>query len=155
MSYRLLLCGLLGVVTACGIGGTAAAEDVAMTVCSDRATAYDAAMETGDPSKMGPLFLSDAVTVGAYGISEGREAIAATYQGFVKPGVKHGHAVKGGRPLGNVVMCWGEWTFTFAPGSPAKGLAGRYTAIYAKVEEGWRIESLSWNLLPPPPAKTN
>lgn len=99
---------------------------------------------------MAELYRDNALLNGPYGITQGAKAIAATYANFVKPGVKHGHKVQGGRSLGNAMLCWGEWNFSPADG--AKGLAGRYTAIYAKNERGWRIDALTYNFLPPPPA---
>lgn len=155
MSRFRMVVGLFSVATVCAVGRPADAADVAADVCTVRASAYDAAMETGSVANLVPMFLPDAILNGPYGISEGHKAIAAAYSGFVKPGVKHGHAVKGGRALGDAAMCWGEWTFTYATADGGKGLAGRYTAIYAKGPQGWRIESLTWNLLPPAPAKTN
>lgn len=153
MTNRSTIASLIGAGTALAFGPAALAADDTMEICKTRAAAYDKTFEGGDAAKMASLYLSDAIENGPYGIVQGPKAIAAAYGGFVKPGVKHGHAVKGGRMLGNLAMCWGEWTFDFAPGSPTKGLAGRYTAIYAKNDSGWRIESLTYNFLPPPPAK--
>lgn len=110
------VCGLFSIALAFVAGRPAVAADVAADVCTVRASAYDTAMETGSVSNLVPLFLPDAVLNGPYGISEGQKAIAGAYSGFVKPGVKHGHAVKGGRALGDAAMCWGEWNFTYAAG---------------------------------------
>lgn len=122
-----------------------------MAACKAAAGAYAAAIASGDPAKIAAQFTADGTLTTPEGIFQGPQAITAYEAAFVKPGVSDEDTFKTARLVGgNMVVCSGGYTFTFAPGGPMKEVSGTWTKVLAKSGNAWRLEALAFSYTPPP-----
>ena len=135
-------------------GTTAAparAQDDAMAACKATGKAYVTAIASGDPAKIAAQFTADGTLTTPEGIFQGRQAITAYEAAFVKPGVSDEDTFKTARQIGgNVIVCSGGYTFSFAPGGPMKEVSGTWTKVLAKSGSEWQLEALAFTYTPPP-----
>lgn len=133
-----------------GAGAPAFAQGDATSICRSFGDAYSAAAVSGDPAKVEALFAADGEWTAPQGIFKGPQALAAYISAFIKPGDGHVDKQVSGRRVGGVVLCSGDFTFTFAPGGPMKAVSGHYAKVLSKSGDGWRIVELTSNYTPPP-----
>jgi len=151
---RLLIPSLLatGAILAGTVGFPVAhAQSDPMAVCRANTAAWAAAVATGDPAKIGALFAPDAVWVAPEGTLQGGQEITRSAEGWLKPGAKHVGTATAARQVGDVVLCSGEATYTFAPGGPAKELKSRWAEVLTRSGNEWRIEQVAHTYEPSPP----
>lgn len=148
MRRRLTIVSLLAAAPfATGAMSPALAQGDMTTLCQTLATAYSAAVETGNPAKVQALFAANAVVVTPEGIIQGQQAVAKWIEGGIKPGVHEVVTARTGGMAGGMLMCSGDWQFTLAPGGPVPQIGGHYGATETK--EGV-ISMLTTNYPPPP-----
>ncbi len=131
-----------------------------MAVCRANTEAWVAAVATGDPARIGALFSAEAVWVSEEGLFRGPQEITRFVEAWLQPGAKHVAAITAAREVGDVVLCSGETTFTFAPGSPiaAKEVKNRWGEALTRSGDGWLTEQLTTSHgepipLPPQPQR--
>lgn len=148
---RLLIPCLLAAGTFAAVVPPALAQGDAMDHCMAAGAAYEAAIDSGDPAKVAAQFTVDGVLTAPEGIFHGPHAIAAYAGAFVKPGVTDVDTFKTARMVGgDVVVCSGGYSLTFAPGSPMKEATGTWTKVVARSRHEWRLEQLTFSYAPPP-----
>jgi ketosteroid isomerase-like protein len=144
-------CLLIAGATVTGVASSPAlAQDDPVTICNTAITAFEAAVASGDPAKVAARFTTDGTETTPFGIFQGPQAIAQFNAGSTKPGAKDSDTLKTAQRLGDAVLCTGSNTFTFAPGSPMKDVAGYWTKVLIKIKNQWLLTSLTFNITPPP-----
>ena len=144
-----LVVALLG-LSVTSIISPASADDSAASVCATTTAAYLEATKSGDAAKVTALFSPDGEWTAPEGNIAGREALTKAMSAFIKPGVDQTDKQLSARLIGGLVMCSGEYVFTFAPGSPMKQVSGLYTKTLAKSGDQWQFVQLTTNYTPPP-----
>ena len=151
MRHLLIPCLLATGAIVAGTAPPARAQNDAMAACKAAAGAYMAAINSGDPAKIAAQYTADGVLTTPEGIFQGPRAIASYEASFVKPGVSDVDTFDAARMIGgNVVVCSGGYTFTFAPGGPMREVRGNWTKVLARSGDGWRLEQLTFNYTPSP-----
>lgn len=152
MRKSIVSCCLATVAIVSSTSLPANAQDDAKVACQAMDATFEAALESGDPAKFAALYTADGEMNAPQGIFQGTEAIGAFAKTFMKPGLKDNGVLKSMRQVGNVLVCSGDYTLTFPPGSPVKEVTGHYTRVLTKSGNDWRLAQLSYNYTPSPAA---
>ncbi len=152
MRRSIVSCFLATVAIVSSTSLPANAQDDAKMACQAMDATFEAALESGDPAKVVALYTADGEMNAPQGIFQGTEAIGAFAKTFMKPGLKDNGVLKSTRQVGNVLVCSGDYTLTFPPGSPVKEVTGHYTRVLTKSGNDWRLAQLTYNYTPSPAA---
>jgi ketosteroid isomerase-like protein len=136
---------MLGAASIIALCGTANANDDAAAICKAAASAFEAAVASGNPYKLAATYAPDGEVVNLAGILSGPDEIAAVESTSVTPGAKATQNVLSSRMVGDVALCSGQYTFTFASGTVAKGYS---TSVVRKVGNDWKTEVRTYNVTP-------
>jgi ketosteroid isomerase-like protein len=145
MQIGRLLSGACFVAAILARCATANAADNADAICNAVANAFDAAVVSGDPINVGATYTPDGEFVTPFGVVDGPEAIARAEASGVKPGAKAVQTVLRSRMIGDMALCIGEFTFTYATGVPGAELKGYWTRLVRKVGNDWKTEVMTYN----------
>jgi ketosteroid isomerase-like protein len=106
------------------------------------------AINKGDTSAVAALYTSDAVEVTPEGIRVGPAAVKERLDESIKEGWKQDLVIVATKCDNEGTVRWssGSWKRT----SPQGPVCGFWTAIEVKDGEGWKIENLTFNVMPSP-----
>ena len=160
MKMRLVV-ALVGLAISFAVPAFAQQKDTAASQIDEQIVKkFDEAFNNGDAAAVAALYTEDAVQVTPQGPVFGREAIEKLFTGMFQQGHYSNHLNKDdqGSPhmigtAGDEVWRTGEWSFTVQgkSGDPIK-LKGYWSAINVREGDAWKIQMLTFNVTPAPPA---
>ena len=114
---------------------------------------WEAAIAKRDPTAVGELFTTDGIFVTPVGVLRDRQQIKTYYEGAFKQGWNNEVVTLDETHLvGNVAWAFGEYTLSGQGPSEMLYRAGRWSMVFERDSDGWKIRLLIANVKPPSPA---
>ena len=119
------------------------------TICRQ----WEAAIAKQDPTAVAALFTEDGIFVTPVGVLRDRQQIKTYYEGAFKQGWNNEVVTLDETHLvGNVAWAFGEYTLSGQGPSEMLYRAGRWSMVFERDSDGWKIRLLIANVKPPSPA---
>ena len=114
---------------------------------------WEAAIAKQDPTAVGALFAADGIFVTPVGVLRDRQQIKTYYEGAFKQGWNKEVVTLDEMHLaGNAAWAFGEYTLSGQGPSEMLYRAGRWSMVFERDSNGWKIRLLIANVKPPSPA---
>ena len=114
---------------------------------------WEAAIAKQDPTAVGALFTADGIFVTPVGVLRDRQQIKTYYEGAFKQGWNNEVVTLDDTHLaGNAAWAFGEYTLSGQGPSEMLYRAGRWSMIFERDSDGWKIRFLIANVKPASPA---
>ena len=116
---------------------------------------WEATIAKQDSTAVAALFTADGTFVTPAGVLPDRQAIKTFYENFFKQGWNN-EVVKLDQAhlAGNAAWAFGEYRLSGQGSSGALSRAGRWSMVFARESDGWKIRLLTANVAPPSPPST-
>lgn len=125
---------------------TAALRQSVETICRQ----WEDAVAKQDSGAVAALFTVDGTFVTPAGVLGDRAAIKTFYDGFFGQGWNHEVVkVDQAQPVGTAALAYGEYALAGQGPSGALSRAGRWSMVFARDGEAWKIRLLTANVAPP------
>ena len=117
---------------------------------------WEAAIAKQDPTSVAALFTADGIFVTPVGVLRDREQIKTYYEGAFKQGWSNEVVTLGETHLaGSAAWAFGEYTLSGQGPSEPLHRAGRWSMVFERDNDGWKIRLLIANVKPTGPAPAN
>lgn len=127
---------------------TAALRQSVETICRQ----WEDAVARQDSEAVAALFTADGTFVTPAGVLADRAAIKTFYDGFFKQGWNHEVVkVDQAQPVGTAALAYGEYALAGQGPNGALSRAGRWSMMFSRDGEAWKIRLLTANVAPPAP----
>ena len=114
---------------------------------------WEAAIAKQDPTSVAALFTADGIFVTPVGVLRDRQQIRTYYEGAFKQGWNNEVVTLDETHLaGNAAWAFGEYTLSGQGPSEMLHRAGRWSMVFERDADGWKIRLLIANVSPPSPA---
>ena len=121
------------------------------TICRQ----WEAAIAKQDPTAVAALFTEDGIFVTPVGVLRDRQQIKTYYEGAFKQGWNNEVVKLDETHLdGNAACAFGEYSLSGQGPSEALHRAGRWSMIFERDSDGWKVRLLIANVAPPSPPRT-
>jgi uncharacterized protein (TIGR02246 family) len=118
------------------------------TICRQ----WEAGIAKQDPTAVAALFTEDGIFVTPVRVLRDRQQIKTYYEGAFKQGWNNEVvALDEAHLAGNAAWAFGEYTLSGQGQSEALYRAGRWSMVFERESDGWKIRLLIANVAPPSP----
>lgn len=116
------------------------------TICRQ----WEAAIAKQDPTAVAALFTADGTFVTPASVLPDRQGIKTFYEGFFKQGWNN-EVVKLDQAhlAGNAAWAFGEYSLSGQGPNGALSRAGRWSMVFERESDGWKVRLLTANVAPP------
>lgn len=121
---------------------------------TDLAKRHDEALNRKDAAAAASVFTDDALVLPPGPLLVGREAIQKDMEKGISVGLAdHATTVDQIHVAGDIAWTTGTWSATGpGPANSRRELRGNYSTVEQRDGGGWKVRSLTWNLIMPSPA---
>ena len=114
---------------------------------------WEAGIAKQDPAAVAALFTEDGIFVTPGGVLRDRQQIKTYYEGAFKQGWNNEVVTLDETHLaGNAAWAFGEYTLSGQGPTETLYRAGRWSMVFERDSDGWKIRLLIANVKPPSPA---
>ena len=114
---------------------------------------WEAAIAKQDPTSVAALFTADGIFVTPVGVLRDRQQIKRYYEGaFIQGWSNEVVTLDETHLAGNAAWAFGEYTLSGQGPSEMLHRAGRWSMVFERATDGWKIRLLIANVTPPSPA---
>ena len=111
---------------------------------------WEAAIARQDPTSVATLFTADGIFVTPVGVLRDRQQIKSYYEGAFKQGWNNEVVTLDETHLaGNAAWAFGDYTLSDQGPSEMLHRAGRWSMVFERDSDGWKIRLLIANVKPP------